>query len=124
MAPITSFYHAIYKRLWAVARVVNAHMDDGTEDGGFTLVSPNDPHGIFGITKTPGNPANQPPLNAMDGGQAINDPLFKVLSASLGASPPTTVPCAGATWLTMPPPANGPNPTWTGYNAAAPRLID
>ena len=41
---ITSFYHAIYKRLWGVARAANAHMDDGTMDGGFTLLSPGEPH--------------------------------------------------------------------------------
>jgi hypothetical protein len=59
--PITCFYHAIYKRLWTVARVANAHMDDGTEGGGFTLRSPGEPAGIFG-TITSGSFAGQSPL--------------------------------------------------------------
>ena len=122
--PITSFYHAIYKRLWAVARSVNAHMDDGSEDGGFTLLSPNDPAGIFGTTLNQPPYAMQSPLNAADGGQAINDPLYALLLKSFDPSPPVTIPVAGKNWPVMPPASSGPNPTWNGYNAAAPKLID
>ena len=122
--PITSFYHAIYKRLWAVARSVNAHMDDGSEDGGFTLLSTNDPAGIFGTTLNNPPYPMQSPLNAADGGQAINDPLYAVLLKSFDPNPPVTIPVAGKNWTVMPPASSGPNPTWNGYNAAAPKLID
>jgi hypothetical protein len=48
MPQITSFYHAIYKRLWAVGQAGNAHKDGPTAYGGLSLASPGEANGLFG----------------------------------------------------------------------------
>jgi len=108
---ITSFYHAIYKRLWGVARAANAHMDDGSMDGGFTLLSPGEPHGIFGtIQNSPsgGVLAGQTPIVASN--LADNNPISQM-------------------WPVMPFPVGNPlsiqgYPSWVTANNGMPKLID
>ena len=129
---ITSFYHAIYKRLWGVARVANAHMDDGSMDGGFTLLSPGEPHGIFGtIQNSPsgGVLAGQTPIVASN--LADNNPIYKILQKSL--TPPlqlsTPVPGQAQMWPVMPFPVGNPlsiqgYPSWVTANNGMPKLID
>src|SRR5205814_4062401 len=130
---ITSFYHAIYKRLWGVARAANAHMDDGTMDGGFTLLSPGEPHGIFGkIMNAPpgGLLVNQKPLKDNDF-VADNNPLYKLLLKSLDTPPPLSTPVAGQAnpWPVMPFPVGNPPsiagyPSWVAANNGPVKLID
>lgn len=126
----TSFYHAIYKRLRAVARAANAHMDDGSMDGGFTLRSPGDMHGIFGkIMPGPGGAlANQSPLG---NNVADNNPIYRILLKSLDANPQLSTQVNGQTWPVMPfpvgnPPSIASYPFWVNANKAnnPPRLID
>src|SRR5882724_7115977 len=79
---ITSFYHAIYKRLWAVGQASNAHKDDPTSFGGFSLRSPGEPNGIFGQITT-GQFAGQFPL--ANSNIALANPLYVLLLRSLDA---------------------------------------
>jgi hypothetical protein len=120
--PITSFYHAIYKRLWAVGVRANAHTEFVAGDGNFSLNDPGPPHGIFGTTDY-GAPLA---LGVYD---ATKNPLWVILNASFNPPPGpgylVAVPGAGM-WPAMPWPAYAPYPLWDQYNNAAPglRLID
>src|SRR5438067_1742026 len=101
---ITSFYHAIYKRLWAVGQASNAHINDQTSFGGFSLRSPGEPNGIFG-TIGAGQFAGQKPLKANDNA-ALKNPLYVLLLRSLDAVPQTSTVVNGETWPVMPFPFN------------------
>jgi len=121
--PITSFYHAIYKRLWAIGVKGDAHTTIVAGDGNFSLNSPGPPHGIFGSTDY-GAPL------ALGNYVAANNPLWVILNASFNPPPPpgylVSVPGYPTPWPTMPWPGSGPYPLWDQWNAAAPplRLID
>jgi hypothetical protein len=121
--PITSFYHAIYKRLWTVGvSAGGAHTAVVGGDGNFSLNAPGPPNGIFGVTDY-GAPLK---LGVYD---ATQNPLWVILNASFNPPPPpdylVAVPGAGM-WPAMPWPAYAPYPLWVQYNNAAPgqRLID
>jgi len=122
---ITSFYHAIYKRLWAVARSSNTHMDDGTADGGFTLRAADDPHGPFGTIKGPTGGAliGLPPLPVNEF-VADNNPLYRVLLKSLDVPEPVTTPVNGANWPVMPPASSGTNKVWNALKVQSPSVLD
>jgi hypothetical protein len=122
--PITSFWHAIYKRLWAIGAQYDAHVrTEIASDGNFSLEQTGAPNGIFGTLAGYGAP-----LAAGDF-TAAHNPLFVILNASLdGAMHPNNlvpVPPGNAMWPVMPWP-DKPYPLWTGWNDAAspPRLID
>jgi hypothetical protein len=120
--PITSFYHAIYKRLWAVGVRANAHTTIVQGDGNFSLNDPGPPHGIFGTTDY-GNPL------AIGVYDATQNPLWVILNASFNPPPGpdylVNVPGSGM-WPAMPWPAYAPYPLWDQYNNAPAglRLID
>ena len=58
---ITSFWYAIYKRLWATGRSYNAHNSDAQAYGGFKLYASSDQNGVFGHI---GNQSSMKPLPA------------------------------------------------------------
>src|SRR5689334_10333942 len=88
----TSFYYAIFKKLQAVARAQNVHVnadnDPSGNFGGFSLLHSNHVHGIFGtlgqnaqaegltpgVSKPLADNNNMPPQN----------PLYAILNASIG----------------------------------------
>jgi hypothetical protein len=121
--PITSFYHAIYKRLWTVGvKAGGAHTTVVGGDGNFSLNDPGPPHGIFGTTDY------GPPL-ALGVYDATKNPLWVILNASFNPppGPDYLVPVPGAgMWPAMPWPAYAPYPLWDQYNNAPMglRLID
>ena len=120
---ITSFWYAIYKRLWAIGTKGTAHVDiEIASDGNFSLVSTSAPNGIFGTNDYGA------PLAAGDF-TAAHNPLFVILNASLNNPPASNmvpVPPSNAMWPVMPWPPMGPYPLWTGWNPPLPavRLID
>jgi hypothetical protein len=121
---ITSFWYAIYKRLWAIGTKGDAHVStEIVSDGNFSLVSTGAPNGIFGTATDYGAP-----LAAGDF-TAAHNPLFVILNASLDNPPASNlvpVPPGNAMWPVMPWPPSGPYPLWTGWNPPPPavRLID
>src|SRR4051812_9066105 len=125
---ITSFYYAIYKRLWAVGCAANVHTDDLNSYGGFSLRSLEEPNGIFGACS--GAPyVGQKPLKAGDFAPN-NNPLYVQLATGLAPpTPPLNVTVNGETWPVMPYPFNNSIQTytlWLAFNDAAkpPRTID
>jgi len=87
-----------YKRLWPSARRANAHKDDPTSFGGFSLRSPGEPNGIFGqIT----NCASRRPVPLQQ--QTSRSPTRSTCCCSARSMPPqlSTV-VAGETWPVMP----------------------
>lgn len=128
---ITSFWHAIYKRLWSIGTRGTAHVDiEIASDGNFSLESTAAANGIFGTTDY-GTPLR------MGDFAAANNPLWAILNATVPPSPlpPAPdfllpVPPDNAMWPAMPWPGSGPYPDWgtvaPGWNAGPPpfRLID
>jgi hypothetical protein len=121
--PITSFWFAIYKRLWAIGIKGVAHVSvEIASDGNFSLESTVASNGIFGTNDYGA------PLAAGDF-TAAHNPLFVILNASLNNPPASNlvpVPPGNAMWPVMPWPPSGPYPLWTGWNAGASpyKLID
>ncbi|MFI5000088.1 MAG: hypothetical protein ACHQK9_09435 [Reyranellales bacterium] len=131
-----SFYHAIYKRLWAFASSYSAHDGINNYDT-FSLESPDAPTGIFGMGLGPqpmGSPYVQGQQILKIGDyNANNNPLWVMLNTSLTSdqSPnaATTVTVNNQTWPIMPPTAAGfinNYPDWFGMNdmAKPPTLVD
>ena len=127
---ITSFWYAIYKRLWAVGARGDAHVStEIVSDGNFSLetTSPGNGNGIFGTTDF-GKPL------ALGDFTAAHNPLWVILNATIPAPSPALqpplylvpVPPGNAMWPAMPYPGSGPYPDWIAWNAGAPpfRLID
>jgi hypothetical protein len=116
---VTSFWHAIYKRLWAVATRGTAHVDaEIASDGNFSLESthPAAGNGIFGTTDY-GKPL------AANNFIAAQNPLWVILNATIPPSPPPVppgylvpVPPNNDMWPAMPWPPMGPYPDWTAWN--------
>jgi len=99
---ITSFWHAIYKRLWSIGTRGDAHVStEIASDGNFSLetTSPGNGNGIFGTTNYGA------PLAAGDF-VAAHNPLWVILNATVPPSPPpmapdflVPVPPGNAMWL-------------------------
>ena len=125
--PFTSFYHALYKRLWIIAQQNNVHLTAANSYGGFSLRSPGEPNGIFGtITTDPYN--GFMPLHTGDSNPDTN-PLYALLKRSLDPAPPFSMTVNNQTWPVMPYPWNNSNanyPNWTAWNDASQpvRFID
>jgi hypothetical protein len=130
MPSITSFWYAIYKRLWAVGARGDAHVStEIVSDGNFSLESthPAAGNGIFGTTDF-GNPL------ALGDFTAAHNPLWVILNATIPAPSPALLPPlyllpvlpSNAMWPAMPYPGSGPYPDWIAWNAGAQpfRLID
>jgi len=122
---ITSFWYAIYKRMWAFAMPDDAHTDSTVAgDGNFSLEYSGPPNGIFGTT-TYGKPI------ASGNYVAANNPLWAVLNAYYASPPPAApgylvnVPGSGQ-WPAMPWLAYAPYPVWDKFNDPSnpPRVID
>jgi len=132
---ITSFWYAIYKRLWAIGSRGDAHVStEIVSDGNFSLetTSNGNGNGIFGTTDF------GTPLQANDF-TAANNPLWVILNATVPPLPSpfpppplylVPVPPTNDMWPAMPYPGSGPYPDWgttgVGWNAGAKpfRLID
>ena len=132
----TSFNYAIFKRLQAsfysgFGPSTGGHMDLANPMGGFSLLSPNDPHGLMGTlgNAAPAGLAGLAPLAPTN--VPADSPIFQMLSASLGL--PGTIPnnvLVGANmWPVMPPPeqvqpppALGTqlDPLWLEFNNGSP----
>jgi hypothetical protein len=127
----TSFYYAIFKKLQAVGRAQNAHVnadnDPAGNYGGFSLVNSNHVHGIFG-TLGPNaemeglTPGVSKPL-ADNNNLAPQNPLWVILNATIGTdgSLPDHVPVppGNQSWPAMPFPLNGSislAPTYIEFN--------
>ncbi len=124
---ITSFWYAIYKKLWATASTINAHNSVITSFGGFSLMTTTNnatfPNGIFGTVAGMGTPLAAP------GQPAPNSPLYAILKATippLQQQPPVSptpvapdftvlVPPNNAPWPAMPWPNSGPYPFWNTW---------
>ena len=119
---ITSFWHAIYKRLWAVGSRGDAHVStEIVSDGNFSLETTSQGNGIFGTTDY-GKPL------AIGDFTAAHNPLWVILNATVPPlpSPPLTppmyllpVPPGNAMWPAMPYPGGGPYPDWDAWNSPA-----
>jgi hypothetical protein len=128
---ITSFWYAIYKRLWAIGARGDAHVStEIVSDGNFSLetTSPGNGNGIFG-TNDYGTP-----LRANDF-TAANNPLWVILNATVPPLPSpfppaplylVPVPPTNDMWPAMPYPGGGPYPDWLPWNSGPKpfRLID
>jgi hypothetical protein len=133
MASVASFYFAMFKRFQAICGTGSGHVNPdsapaSTLYGGFSLYSTQDPQGIFGQLGTQATTWNlaqgMRPLNPLSN-DPLQNPLWVMLNASLGAAPqPTTVVVNGQTWPTMPPPPEDEFTIWLAANATTPRLID
>jgi hypothetical protein len=128
---ITSFWYAIYKRLWAVGSRGDAHVStEIVSDGNFSLetTSTGNGNGIFGTTDY-GMPL------ATNDFTAAHNPLWFILNATIPPlpSPPLApplylvpVPPNNDMWPAMPYPGSGPYPDWVTWNSGIKpfRLID
>jgi hypothetical protein len=133
MTSVASFYFAMFKRFQAICGTGSGHVNPdsapaSTLYGGFSLYSTQDPQGIFGQLGTQATTWNltqgMRPLNPLSN-DPLQNPLWVMLNASLGAAPqPTTVVVNGQTWPTMPPPPEDEFTIWLAANATTPRLID
>lgn len=140
-----SFFYAIFKRLQASYHQESSASFDGhlSPDGsaglygGFSLVWPGDPNGLFGSLSAAAPDIAQPGytlepgLMPLDPASTVpaDNPLYQMLANSLGApgTVPNSVTVAGQQWPVMPPPEGGTqtNQTWLGFNpAAGVRLVD
>jgi len=124
--PITSFWFAIYKRLWGFAHPDDAHTaDTAAGDGNFSLEYSGKPNGIFGTTNY-GNPIK------LGTYVAAENPLWAILNAPYQTPAPqppdylVTVQGTPVQWPAMPWPAYAPYPVWDKFNDPAnpPMLID
>lgn len=125
----TSFYYAIFKKLQAVGRAQNAHVNPDSDPagnyGGFSLLSTDNVHGIFkalGANATDVGlvPGVSKPLKD-NSNLAPENPLWKILDASIGpdGALPDKVAVGGAQWPVMPPPYQGSlaqSPLYTEMN--------
>jgi hypothetical protein len=116
--PGTSFYYAIFKRFQATFTSeasfdLAGHMATNPAQlwGGFSLIDPEDPHGL--LTGTLSNAASasglapgSAPLAPVGDNAPTDSPVYQMLAQSIGA--PGTVPIkvnvAGQNWPVMPPP--------------------
>jgi hypothetical protein len=134
MASVASFYFAMFKRFQAIcggAQQGHVNLDSAPANqlyGGFSLHSTQDPQGLFGqlgtqATQYPPLSPGLRPLNPASN-DPLQNPIYVMLNASLGAAPPTTVVVNGQTWPVMPPPPESEFASWLAWNAQSPRLID
>jgi hypothetical protein len=126
----TSFYYAIFKKLQAVARSLNVHVNPDSDPsgnyGGFSLESPENIHGIFhGLGAQATEAGRMPGDKPLAGGtNPMNVPLYRILAAALpptSTSLPDTVDVNGQVWWTMPYPLQGSLagcPFWQEVNAS------
>ena len=127
---ITSFWYAIYKRLWAIGARGDAHVStEIVSDGNFSLetASAGNGNGIFGTTDF-GKPL------AIGDFTAAHNPLWVILNATVPAPSPALppplylvpVPPTNALWPAMPYPGGGPYPDWLPWRSGPQpfRLID
>jgi hypothetical protein len=146
--PGVSFYYAIFKRFQATfssdaGTNLYGHMaaDPASLSGGFSLVDPDDPHGL--VTGTLSSAASQvgvapgsSPLAPVGDTMPTDSPLYQMIAQSIGpdGTVPYTVHVAGQDWPVMPPPESiqpppalgtQTNAFWLKENAGSPPpLID
>jgi hypothetical protein len=134
--PGTSFNYAIFKRLQAAfyrdfGLVSGGHMaaDPAQLLGGFSLIYPDDPHGLVTGTlssaaSSAGLTPGSSPLAPVGDTTLADSPLYQMFAQSIGAdgNVPSTVSVAGQNWPVMPPPEGGTqtNPLWLQFNAGNP----
>ena len=128
MPSITSFYHAIFKKLQATAGGGSEHVDPPTPaelSGGFSLKSTTDANGIKGTLTSAADifamigygdiHQGMSPITPNDF-DPTHSPLFMMLSESLKAMPQDLVSVNGKNWPTMPPPWILPYAIWDEFN--------
>jgi hypothetical protein len=124
-----SFNYAIFKRLQAAfcsgwGASGGGHLDLNNPMGGFSLLSPNDPHGLKGTlgNDAPAGLVGLAPLAATN--TPADSPIYQMLSNSLGmpGTVPANVQVGAKMWPTMPPPEAGTqsDPLWLEFNNGAP----
>jgi hypothetical protein len=140
--PGTSFNYAIFKRLQATyygsdlgigGGGMEGHMatDPALLTGGFSLVYPDDPHGLVTGTLSSAASSSGPtpgssPLAPVGDTTPVDSPLYQMFAKSIGpaGTVPTTVNVAGQNWPVMPPPEPGTgtqaNQVWLQFNAGDP----
>ncbi len=117
--PGTSFNYAIFKRFqatfWADYGLSDnghaGHMDPDPAQllGGFSLIYPDDPHGLVtGTLSSAADPtlAGSSPLAPVGDNMPTDSPLYQMIANSLGpdGQVPITVNVGGKDWPVMPPP--------------------